>query len=429
MRSLWKSALCWVVAGAMSLGLLAGPGWAATYYVAPHGDDADPGSKSRPFATWQKGHDVAIAGDTIYLRGGVYRVSAHRRQGVDMRGRRGKPGAPIRMWAYPGERPVLDCRGLSYDSGMYGILLEEDWWHFRGLTIRGVPEANAQSNSAGMVAENVSHCIFESMEFSHNGGPGFGIAGESADNLIQNCDAHDNYDALGNGEDADGFHLAFTTPTSTGNRFVGCRSWRNSDDGFDLWEAEGAVLIDNCWAFWNGCLPDSRTPASGGDGNGFKLGRNARGPRHVVQRCLAFENLHRGFDDNGATGPQDWLNNTAYANKQVNFMILGPYPYRLRNNLSYRGGGKDEINAAVDQANNSWTLPVTVTDADFASLKSAGCDGPRQPDGSLPNLEFLAPAKGSHLIGLGVAVRWPWDTAVTAPKSCVAWRTAVRWWG
>jgi hypothetical protein len=403
----WRLALRLVAAVAVALALFAGSGRAATYYVAPHGDDANPGSKSRPFATWQKGHDVAVAGDVIYLRGGIYRVSGFRRQGVDMRGRHGKPGAPIRMWAYPGERPVLDCRGLTYDSGMYGLLLEENWWHLRGLTIRGVPEVNAESNSAGMVAENVSHCIFENMEFSHNGGPGFGIAGESADNLIKNCDAHDNYDALGNGEDADGFHLAFTTPTSTGNRFVGCRSWRNSDDGFDLWEAEGAVVIDTCWAFWNGCLPDSRTPAPGGDGNGFKLGQNAHGPRHVVQRCLAFENLHRGFVDNGATGAQDWLNNTGYANGQVNFMISDSYPYHLRNNLSYRGGGRDEIGEAADQTHNSWTLPVIVGDADFASLNSAGCDGPRQQDGSLPRLEFLALAQGSSLLGQGVGVGLP----------------------
>jgi hypothetical protein len=389
------------------LGLLACHGWAATYYVAPHGDDANPGSKSRPFSTWQKAHDVAVAGDTIYLRGGVYRVSGRRRQGVDMRGRDGKAGAPIRLWAYPGERPVLDCRGLTYDSGMYGILFEENWWHFRGLTVAGVREANAEANSAGMVAENVSHCIFENMEFSHNGGIGMNLSGAVVGNLIRNCDAHDNYDEMARGEDADGFHLAFTTPASTGNRFEGCRAWRNSDDGFDLWLAEGAVTIDGCWAFWNGYAPDSwrETP---GNGNGFKLGKNVHGPRHVVRQCLAFENLHCGVVDNGATGPQDWYNNTGYGNKEANFAIWEAYPYRLRNNLSYRGGRRDEIDAAVDQAHNSWTLPVTITDADLVSLKSAGCDGPRQRDGSLPELSFLRPAEGGSLVGRGVNVGLPY---------------------
>ncbi|HYQ17251.1 MAG TPA: hypothetical protein VEQ58_15870, partial [Polyangiaceae bacterium] len=45
---------------------------AADYYVAPDGDDANDGSLAKPFATIQKGADVAGAGDTVYLRGGTY---------------------------------------------------------------------------------------------------------------------------------------------------------------------------------------------------------------------------------------------------------------------------------------------------------------------------------------------------------------------
>ena len=49
---------------------------AATYYVAPTGNNANPGTISQPFATLQKAHDVANPGDTIYMRGGTYPMPA-----------------------------------------------------------------------------------------------------------------------------------------------------------------------------------------------------------------------------------------------------------------------------------------------------------------------------------------------------------------
>ena len=53
----------------------------------------------------------------------------------------------------------------------------------------------------------------------------------------------------------------------------GCRSWNNSDDGYDLWGTEVSVLIDSCWAFYNGYDPDNDPDTFYGNGVGFKLGR------------------------------------------------------------------------------------------------------------------------------------------------------------
>src|SRR5262245_63706428 len=54
--------------------VLAGRGAsAAEYYVAPTGNDSNPGTMTSPFATIQRGHDVAAAGDTVWIRGGTYR--------------------------------------------------------------------------------------------------------------------------------------------------------------------------------------------------------------------------------------------------------------------------------------------------------------------------------------------------------------------
>lgn len=44
----------------------------ATYYVSPSGSDNGPGSQQQPFATIQKGADVAGPGDTVQIAAGVY---------------------------------------------------------------------------------------------------------------------------------------------------------------------------------------------------------------------------------------------------------------------------------------------------------------------------------------------------------------------
>src|SRR5687768_8412915 len=45
----------------------------ATYYVAPGGSDSAPGSLEQPLRTIQQAADRAAAGDTVLIRGGVYR--------------------------------------------------------------------------------------------------------------------------------------------------------------------------------------------------------------------------------------------------------------------------------------------------------------------------------------------------------------------
>lgn len=46
---------------------------AANYYVASNGNDSNPGSLAQPFATIGKAADVMVAGDSCYIRGGLYR--------------------------------------------------------------------------------------------------------------------------------------------------------------------------------------------------------------------------------------------------------------------------------------------------------------------------------------------------------------------
>ena len=57
---------------ALGLSLAAAQSFGAVYYVATDGKDGNAGSKDKPFATLNKANAVVAAGDTVWIRGGVY---------------------------------------------------------------------------------------------------------------------------------------------------------------------------------------------------------------------------------------------------------------------------------------------------------------------------------------------------------------------
>ena len=77
---------------------------AATYYIAPSGSNYNPGTQSAPFATLQKAHDIANPGDTIWMRGGTYFFSTQTTLTRD-----GTSGNRIQLFAFPGEKPIIDA--------------------------------------------------------------------------------------------------------------------------------------------------------------------------------------------------------------------------------------------------------------------------------------------------------------------------------
>ncbi|RZT82978.1 parallel beta helix pectate lyase-like protein [Micromonospora violae] len=97
----------------------------ATYYVAPDGNDANPGTLQSPFKTIQRARDVvrtinaSMTGDIeVYLRGGRYPVSSTIEFGA---ADSGANGFRVSYAAYPNETPILDggvpVTGWSQHSG------------------------------------------------------------------------------------------------------------------------------------------------------------------------------------------------------------------------------------------------------------------------------------------------------------------------
>ncbi len=179
--------------------------------------------------------------------------------------------------AYPGETPIMDCSRLTISTGSWGIeIINSSYWHLKGLHIRNVSQQGTSYNVLGIRINHSNNIIIEQCESYKI--EGIGIRMIMQNNGIINCDSHDNYDPNGStpGGDADGFQIANITERGTPERInyvIGCRAWNNSDDGYDLWDNEGIVYMDSCWA-WN-------SGYDVGNGNGIKLGQ-ARGTKRSL---------------------------------------------------------------------------------------------------------------------------------------------------
>jgi MYXO-CTERM domain-containing protein len=429
-----QSLLIWLVAG---LGLFAARDvLAAEYYVGPMGSDSNPGTQAAPFASLQKANDSAAAGDTIWMRAGTYYSTTQivlSKSGTSDTNR-------TKIWAYPGEVPLLDCskyQTTSPGTNTPAILVTGSFMHLKGLEIANSKVGASGDHSYSTVqTKGASNDTFELLNLHHGFGAGLFIDDTKGGggHLILNCDSHDNYDingSQGDGQNADGFghHYQKSGATST---FRGCRSWWNSDDGYDFIFQDVPLIVENCWAMGSGHPVYGTASPVDGNGNGFKMGGNVTNTRHMIHNCVAWKNKDSGFYSNHSTGGHTWYNNTAFQNGTDFNMLSGPsnapiqltgaLAHILRNNISFTN--KTANMGGADTQFNTWDLNITPKAADFLSITdptvsgtgqaieaSSPALGPRQADGSLPNVDFLKLAGGSQMIDKGTDVGLPFAGA------------------
>ena len=385
--------------------------WAAKYYISPTGSDAAAGNFAAPFYSLNKAWTVVSAGDTVYLRGGTYSYTTQQ----VMTGKNGTAGNMIKIWAYPGETPVVSKgSGYTYNNDYgYGVYFSGNYVHFKGIDISGYTQETPEVWHGFRAYGNNN--IFELLNV-HNNGSGMFMGATSTGNLVLNCDFHHHADSLSPTpyNNGDGLQIAFME-AGTSNTIRGCRSWWNVDDGFDFYNNEGNVVIDSCWAFYNGFLPDTFTPAreENGDGNGFKLG-DQQAPHssdtlRTVRRCISFMNRSFGVSDNGATCRILIYNHTDY--RSGIGIVLGEYANVVKNciawgNANYGGC----IKTLSDESNNTFlgqcniNSNYSITAADFVSLDSTQLTNARQASGALPAITFLTLAEGSDAVNGGINV-------------------------
>jgi len=364
-----------------------------TYFIAPYGDDANSGKSQSPLRTITAAVELVKPSDTIIVRGGTYSISSA--IDIDVSGEQSNP---IRLEAYPKETPVFDFAKAKGKS----ISITGAYWHIKGLVI-----TNTQ-RPLQIHGSNAHHNVLEEIVAFGNQDIGICIsADETAHNLILNCDAHSNFDFVTSGNGGDGFCVP--NSVGRGNVLIGNRSWNNADDGYDLWWSNNAVRLERCYSWRNG-ENIWNYPLFGGDGNGFKLGGGAG--RHVLINCIAWNHRASGFDSNGNTEGVMLRNCTGWDNIFSNYCFQwgGGVTWEdmiLRNNVSY--GSNNSIKARVDSEFNSWdaAVSITLTDDDFLSLDDSQMSAPRNPDGSIPQNDFLKLAPGSAAIDKGADIGMP----------------------
>ena len=413
---------------------------AKSYFVAVNGSDSNDGTISSPFATVAKAQSLVEAGDTVFIRGGIYKLSEEQIMSTDnlyayvfdMRKSGVNENKRIYYWGYANEKPIFDLSAIKPANKRVSVFyVTGSYLYFKNFEIVGVQvtildhtQSECISNRGG------NNNIYENLAMHDGMGIGFYLT-KGSNNLILNCDAYNNYDPVsegGVGGNVDGFGGHPSSSSSTGNIFKGCRAWYNSDDGFDLINAFAAVTIDRCWSFRNGYKPE--TSQSAGDGNGFKAGGYGMTenpsvpaviPQHTVTYCIAYNNKSNGFYANHHLGGIAWYNNTAYKNA-INFCMknrksateavdVPGYGHIIKNNLSYLPRSSQHISAVdVDKctiSNNSF-LPqmINVSENDFVSLDEIQLKSTRKADGSLPDIDFLKLRETSELYkaGMGYSV-------------------------
>ena len=395
-----------------------GIGTGTIRYASPTGTSSTGLSPDAPGSLTSMISKLA-AGDILYLLDGQYDLKSS----VSIN-KSGKDGKYIMIAPYQDAKPILDFRQQANKTN--GVKVGGSYLYIKGITIR-------YAGYKGIWLEGCQYNILENLDVYGCCNAGVQLR-SGGHNVVINCDSHDNFDYQDSGGNADGF-ADKQGDACPGNIYIGCRSWNNSDDG---WDSYGRVtsgtptVYINCIAYNNGpayydlskhprangvdkslsCFSGKNLSrfANGGNPNGFKVGGN--GTKHNVElyRCLAIGHRKKGFDQNNNAGKMKVVNCTAYKNN-TNYGFGNNYAYTLYlyNNISMSptGGSSSTYHVAtsssgtVYQSNNSWiSSAYAVTNDYFESIDINDMLGdidefgnqlliPRNPDGSLPDMPLL----------------------------------------
>ena len=472
----------------MCMMMLGSNAMANDIHVATTGNDANAGTEAAPLLTIHKAMEQVQPGDRILIHEGTYVISER----IKIPALNTTPEQRCEMRAWPEEaagKVIIDGSGMNHKTEaefkmgrcIY-VNHEANYWTFYGLVLQ-----NAEDN--GMKLEGsyniVERCVFrwnndtglqigmykdwkiEETKTLGGGVPEFNPGYKYCrSNTVINCDAYENDDARTyNGSDdhgdADGFAVKlFPGP---GNKFYGCRAWTNSDDNWDLYMVYYPVVIDHCWAYHAGYTKDGKDV---GNGNGFKLGGggSAGGAAfdqstgaHVVTNCVAFENLHKGFDQNNAYEGMYVINCTAWGN-EYNYRFPTVFKYGFMDIHNCIGWGATAEKSGVKVGNheflspdkegyqdptegttyNSWTtidgcnpikegykegkIQIVTKDHsdEFLSLSVADFMAPREADGSLPDNNFARLKPNSIFKDMGMPIIGFTPTRKMTEAECAA---------
>lgn len=145
-------------------------------FVGPAGKDSAAGTEADPFATINHALSKAVAGDTVFVRTGVYKELVTFPAS-------GTAGSPITLRAYCDEHPVIDATGLSGGASRPALVSIVDRSHVvvDGFEMRNLAGSGNSFPAGIWVRGSVSDVVIRNNEVHHitapNGGKDTGAHG------------------------------------------------------------------------------------------------------------------------------------------------------------------------------------------------------------------------------------------------------------
>lgn len=235
---------------------------AATYFIAPDGNDSKAGSISAPYKTVARASRQAAPGDTIVLKDGVYgnagRISdgsggMHDYVAQAALAKAGSPNAWITIKAQHKGKAVLDCgtspAGLGCDTNLY-LQAGAAYWSIEDVVFTGGAFGGIGANH-GASHIRIKGCEFYNIGNWNNptqiGEAGVGFDRTAVDWRIEGNVFHEIGRIGGSGLDH-GIYAAGTQVTVVNNVFYGLtHGWAiQISDGASQW-----LIANNTFAFPN----------------------------------------------------------------------------------------------------------------------------------------------------------------------------------
>lgn len=212
-----------------------------THYVDRNhrlASDSNPGTLDLPWLTIQHASEIMAAGDTVYIRDGIYHEHVRTEHS-------GNPNGYIVFSAYKDETPVIDGTGVQESQN--GFIIDQSYIKLIGLEIRNWGEVGIWAEGASNF--EISDCEVHHVSF------GIGVSFGSHDFVLNRVEMH--------------HFFLFGFDASPGN-------------GLDCYNG----VLNDCISY-AGIDPDQNV-------DGFALGH---GNQHdfIFNRCQAYD-VYDGFD-------------------------------------------------------------------------------------------------------------------------------------
>ncbi len=258
-----------MLSSAAVLALAAGSCLAADYYVAPSGNDNNPGTEAKPWKTISQANKTLQPGDTVYLRAGTYDG-----QSIQPAHSGTSESARIAYVAYPGEKPVirrtkvgLNLVGRNYITvdgiGMDGEIVRGKYKKWPGV---GGGSSNIENFA---MIQNSNYNVIRNVTWRKaHGWAGIKILNKSHHNKILNS----RFDFVGtydNGQKDDPGDIIQIKESAEHNLVQGCTL---THGGHNLLEMSGRYnvirnnIFDNDWSDYLGGNKGNRALSLKGEG-------------------------------------------------------------------------------------------------------------------------------------------------------------------